>query len=99
MVVNNDEDGTIFDEPATMMDEPVLLTAREACRICGTSLRTWRSWHISGKIPRPVRIGRMLFWRREELLAWIEAGCPRRREWDVRLSQKALELLGTPGTL
>lgn len=35
----------------------------------------------SGKLPKPVRIGRSVRWRREELRDWIQEGCPRRREW------------------
>lgn len=73
-------DREIFDDTP----DSLLLGARDACRLCGTSLRTWRSWDSAGKVPRPVRIGRMVFWRRVELLAWIEAGCPRRHEWEAK---------------
>lgn len=37
-----------------------------------------------GIVPRPVRIGRSVFWRPEEVAAWIEAGCPDRKTWDQR---------------
>jgi len=32
-------------------------------------------------IPQPVRIGRSLYWRTEELKAWVAAGCPDRGTW------------------
>ena len=61
----------------------LLLTASEAAVQCRTTLRTWRTWDSGGQIPQPVRIGRSTFWRADELRAWVEAGCPRRKEWEV----------------
>jgi len=63
--------------------QALLLTARQAAKTCGKSLRTWRSWDAAGKIPRPVRIGRSTLWRAEELRRWVDAGCPRREEWEA----------------
>lgn len=63
---------------------PLLLTAKQAAKTCGKSLRTWRTWDSAGWIPRPVRIGRSTLWRADELLAWVEVGCPRRAEWEAR---------------
>ena len=64
---------------------PILLSARQAAALCGKSLRTWRTWDAAGRIPQPVRIGRSTLWRLDELRKWIEAGCPRREEWEARL--------------
>ena len=65
--------------------QPFLLaTARTAAAMCGISLRTWRTWDAAGRIPQPVRIGRSTRWRVDELRAWVEAGCPRRAEWEAR---------------
>lgn len=63
---------------------PLLLTAKQAASLLAKSLRTWRTWDAAGLIPRPVRIGRSVLWRAEELRAWIAAGCPRRAEWESR---------------
>lgn len=63
---------------------PLMVTAVQAARLCGKSLRTWRTWDSAGKIPRPVRIGRSTLWRFDELKAWVAAGCPRRAEWEAR---------------
>ena len=63
---------------------PLLLSARDAASLCGKSLRTWRSWDSAGRIPRPVRINRSTLWRFDELQKWVEAGCPRREEWEAR---------------
>lgn len=64
--------------------EKLLVTAKEAAKLCGKSLRTWRTWDSAGWIPQPIRIGRSTLWRLDELREWVEAGCPRRGEWEAR---------------
>jgi len=65
-----------------MSEQPsLLLSAVEAAQLCGCSERTWRSWDSAGHIPLPVRIGRSVYWRPDELREWIEAGCPNRATW------------------
>ncbi len=65
-------------------DMKLLLPAREAALVCGISLRTWRMWDSLGYTPQPVHIGRSLFWKYQELVAWIDAGCPKRDDWAYR---------------
>jgi predicted DNA-binding transcriptional regulator AlpA len=62
---------------------PLLLRAAEAAALCGTSLRTWRMWDAVGRIPVPIRIGHLVFWRPDELKAWAAAGCPDRVTWET----------------
>jgi predicted DNA-binding transcriptional regulator AlpA len=63
---------------------PLLLTARWLATLTARSERSvWRD-HVAGLLPRPVRLGRAVRWRRDEILAWIEAGCPDRQAWDAR---------------
>ncbi len=61
--------------------QPELLTSRHAAELCGISERTLWSWSRSGLAPAPVKIGcglrPMVRFRRADILAWIEAGCPR----------------------
>ena len=59
----------------------LLLKAAEAAERFGCSVRTWRTWDRAGHSPPPVRIGRSLYWRPNELSAWVEAGCPDRATW------------------
>jgi predicted DNA-binding transcriptional regulator AlpA len=63
--------------------EPLLIPARKAAALCGVSLRTWRTRDAAGWIPCPVRIGRSVFWRSEELRQWVNEGCPRRGQWEA----------------
>ena len=62
----------------------LLLSAAEAAKLCGRCERTWRTWDAAGLVPRPVRIGKAVFWRPEELSQWVQAGCPDRKTWDQR---------------
>jgi predicted DNA-binding transcriptional regulator AlpA len=64
--------------------QPWLVSGRQAAKLIGKSLRTWRSWDSGGKIPRPVRIGRSTLWRAEELREWVAAGCPCRQTWEAQ---------------
>jgi len=61
----------------------LLLKASEASVLCNTSVRIWRTWDAAGRIPRPIHIGRSVFWRPKELKAWVAAGCPDRQTWEA----------------
>ena len=73
---------------ASHSPEPLLLTAGDAARLCGTSVRTWRTWDAAGKMPSSVRIGRSALWRIDELRAWVAAGCPDRATWELDENDK-----------
>ena len=62
----------------------LLVRASGAAALCSIEPRTWQAWHASGKVPRPISMGRSNYWRTDELRAWVAAGCPRRREWEGR---------------
>ena len=64
---------------------PLVLTAAQAAAWCGKSLRTWRRWNSAGLVPNAICVGRSMFWHKDELRAWINAGCPRRDVWDSHL--------------
>lgn len=66
--------------------QQLLVTAKQAARLCGKSLRTWWAWESAGLIPRPVRIMRSTLWRIEEIQEWVKAKCPRRDEWEAMQS-------------
>jgi predicted DNA-binding transcriptional regulator AlpA len=70
------------------MNEQVLLLSSESAKMIGITQRSWYSWDILGKIPKPLHIGKKFFWRRDELFAWIEADCPKREDWIYRPKRK-----------
>lgn len=64
--------------------ESMLLAAADVAQLLAASIKTVRRLDLSGQIPRPVRLGRLVRWRRDEILAWIEASCPDRDSWTWR---------------
>lgn len=60
---------------------PLLIGAKEVARLLGRSERSvWRD-EGTGRLPQPVRLGGSKRWRLAEIRAWVEAGCPDRRNW------------------
>ena len=58
------------------------LSGREAAALLGVSERTWERLSSQGKTPLPVRLGRSVRWRRQDVMAWLTAGCPSRDIWE-----------------
>jgi excisionase family DNA binding protein len=67
--------------PAVTELAPVLLNCEQAAALLNISRTSFWKLHSEGKVPMPVSFGRIVRWRREELIAWVRAGCPCRREW------------------
>jgi predicted DNA-binding transcriptional regulator AlpA len=64
--------------------QPLLTAGQVAELIGGATERTVRRAAHAGKLPRPVQVSaRLIRWRRDELIAWIEAGCPSREIWET----------------
>ena len=65
-------------------DRPVALTAnaKQVAVMLGVSVRqVWRL-HTTGRLPKAVRLGNCVRWRRAEIEAFVEAGCPTREKWE-----------------
>lgn len=61
---------------------PLLIDAPALASLLGRSERSiWRD-DSAGRIPRPIKLGGSKRWRRAEIHAWIEAGCPKRKAWE-----------------
>jgi excisionase family DNA binding protein len=56
--------------------EPALLDVRAVARLLDCSWRHVYRLADAGKMPGPVRLGTAVRWRRSDLVAWIDAGCP-----------------------
>jgi len=70
-------------ETEVMEVEPLLVGAAGAARLLCLASSTIYAMHTEGKIPRPVRVGRKLLWRVDELRRWVEAACPGRARWEA----------------
>ena len=56
--------------PAELLD----VQAMAALLNCAT--RTVYRLADAGRMPRPVKLGALVRWRRAEILDWLAAGCP-----------------------
>jgi excisionase family DNA binding protein len=57
--------------------QPLLIDADELALLLGISKRSiWRRLS-SGELVEPVRLGGSVRWRKQEVAAWVDAGCPR----------------------
>jgi excisionase family DNA binding protein len=72
------------EESKRQIDDRLLLRADEVARLLSVCRRSVWAWASGGRMPQPVKIGRASRWRRTELEAWVEKGCPSCRD----LSQK-----------
>src|SRR5262245_31351405 len=61
---------------------PEVLRGAGGSALCGRSEASWWRDSSAGRVPRPLKQGGGTYWRRGELLAWIEAGCPTREAWE-----------------
>lgn len=50
--------------------------------LVGISRTTFWKLYSEGRAPEPLRMsGRVVRWRRDEIAAWVAAGCPPREKW------------------
>jgi excisionase family DNA binding protein len=53
-----------------------LLRVRDVCELLGCSARSVHRLADAGRMPYGLKVAGMRRWRRAELLAWLDAGCP-----------------------
>ena len=70
--------------------ERLAIPATEVAKKIGISLRHLHKLNTTGRLPRPIRLGRSTRWPVDELRAWIAAGAPPRDEWETA-ARKAYE--------
>jgi len=55
--------------------EADLLSVKELARRLGVGERSIHRWHDAGVLPRAVRIGRLLRWKRTDIDSWLRDDC------------------------
>lgn len=73
------------EERIQKLENAPALTANAAqvARMLGVSVRqVWRL-HATGRLPRPIRLGNCVRWRRAEIEAFVAAGCPNAEQWEL----------------
>jgi predicted DNA-binding transcriptional regulator AlpA len=63
--------------------ECLALPAKAVAELLNISERHLWTLHASGRLPRPIRLGRATRWRADELRAWLAAGAPSRDCWEA----------------
>ncbi|MBM4041217.1 MAG: helix-turn-helix domain-containing protein [Planctomycetes bacterium] len=61
--------------PLSHVAAALLLDVRAVAAIVGCSSRNVYRLSDGGRTPRPVKIGRLVRWRRADIETWIAAGC------------------------
>ncbi len=59
-----------------MQETKLLITAEELAALLGISKRTVWRLKSEGRLPEPVRLARSVRWRYNEVVEWIDNGCP-----------------------
>jgi predicted DNA-binding transcriptional regulator AlpA len=63
-------------------EQPMVLSAMRLSQRLGVSLRHIRRMDSAGKLPRPIRLGKVVLWKVDEINAWLNAGAPDRKTWE-----------------
>lgn len=58
-----------------------LLTAPELAAALRITVRGLTKSVGEGRVPRPLKLGRLSRWRADEMAAWLRAGAPPATEW------------------
>lgn len=67
-----------------MYDEKILIDTEELAHLLGVAKSTIHRHAAAGKIPKPLRLGGRVLWKRREIEAWVDAGLPSREDWHSR---------------
>ena len=73
-----------MSDVTTIESVPLLLSAKQATRLCGIGLRTWHTYRSSGKLPPSHKIAGRRIWKRRDVERWIE--------WDFPCLDRFIEL-------
>lgn len=51
-----------------------LLNAEDVATLLGVAVNTVRSWRQQNRLPKAIKLGRSVRWRRSDILRWAESG-------------------------
>lgn len=60
------------------------VNARQAAKMLNVSVRQLWRLNSTARLPKPIRLGHCVRWRKAELEAFVVAGCPTREAWEAR---------------
>ena len=56
-------------------ESKLLLNGREAASLVGIGKSMWYQLHSENRVPKPVRLNKRIFWKRNDILSWVQADC------------------------
>lgn len=68
--------------------ERLAYTRDDVAGLLQVSLRHVAAMNSSGRLPRPIRLGRAVRWLANEFHEWLAAGAPARDKWDAMKAAK-----------
>ncbi len=63
--------------------ERLAYTRDDVARLLQVSLRHVAAMNSSGRLLRPIRLGRAVRWPEDEFREWLSAGAPARDRWEA----------------
>jgi predicted DNA-binding transcriptional regulator AlpA len=76
--------GTLtLQETRILDDQPILVSKKSLALMIGYSTRSISRKQSAGLLPRPVRMHGPKRWVREEIIEWVQVGCPTQVEWEL----------------
>lgn len=63
------------------MNQSLLIGAKQAAQQLGIGQSLFYELKSQGRLPLPIRLGRRVLWRTDELARWVQAGCPTVERW------------------
>ncbi len=75
--------------PAVQAVEPLLIPRKSVAALIGCSEDHVDRLRAAGKMPAPLKLGRKILWRADELRAWVSASCPDLETWSAMQAQTA----------
>lgn len=76
MQATNAADGRTVGRRTAIREPAALLDVNAVAHLLQCSVRHVYRLSDAGKMPRPVKVGALVRWRRAEIKQWIMEGCP-----------------------
>ena len=67
---------SVVGKEAALDVQPALLDARTVAAMLSCSRRAIYTFSDGGRMPRPIKLGRLTRWRRVDIEKWIADRCP-----------------------
>jgi predicted DNA-binding transcriptional regulator AlpA len=62
---------------------PLLIDVKELAGLLSRSVPSLHRDDAAGRLPAALRLAGSKRWRYSEIVAWVEAGCPSRAQWNA----------------